>query len=192
MNIKAALIELAKLNNTLTKKGGPEKNGHLFEKVMNLEEEILDAFGLPRNAQNAKIIKLDKPLIDVEMNRLIALLHKMAADYLLSDVKTPNEILQKAQQNKEDAILVLPELKVQLSLYSLFVYYEILMKQKASINHVWDEFKLCKDEKIRSLIANLSDSNTDEVALLSIMLEANGLQYVKQFINEKKNLLCLN
>jgi hypothetical protein len=51
---------------------------------------------------------------------------------------------------------------------------------------------LCKDEKIRSLIANLSDPNTDEVALLSIMLEANGLQYVKQFINEKKNLLCLN
>ena len=72
MNIKAALIELAKLNNTLTKKGGPEKNGHLFEKVMNLEEEILDAFGLPRNAENAKIIKLNKPLIDVEMNRLIA------------------------------------------------------------------------------------------------------------------------
>ena len=42
MNIKAALIELAKLNNTLTKKGGPEKNGHLFEKVMNLEDEILN------------------------------------------------------------------------------------------------------------------------------------------------------
>ena len=192
MNIKAALIELAKLNNTLTKKGGPEKNGHLFEKVMNLEEEILDAFGLPRNAQNAQIIKLDKPLIDVEMNRLIALLHKMAADYLLSDVKTPNEILEKAQQNKEDAILVLPELKVQLSLYSLFVYDEILIKQKESIEHVWDELKLCKDEKIRSLIADLSDPNIDEVALLSIVLEANGLRYVKQFINEKKNLLCLN
>jgi hypothetical protein len=192
MNIKAALIELAKLNNTLTKKGGPEKNGHLFEKVMNLEEEILDAFGLPRNAENAKIIKLDKPLIDVEMKRLIALLHKMAADYLLSDVKTPNEILQKAQQNKEDAILVLPELKVQQSLYTLFVYDEILMKHKDSIDHIWEELKLCKDEKIRSLIANLSDSNTDEVALLSMMLEANGLRYVKQFINEKKNLLCLN
>ena len=159
---------------------------------MNLEEEILDTFGLPRNAQNAQIIKLDKPLIDVEMNRLIALLHKMAADYLLSDVKTPNEILQKAQQNKEDAILVLPELKVHLSLYSLFVYDEILIKQKDSIEHVWDEFKLCKDEKIRSLIADLSDPNIDEVALLSIVLEANGLRYVKQFINEKKNLLCLN
>jgi hypothetical protein len=192
MNIKAALIELAKLNNTLTKKGGPEKNGHLFEKVMNLEEEILDAFGLPRNAENAKIIKLDKPLIDVEMNRLITLLHKMAADYLLSDVKTPNEILQKAQQNKEDAILVLPELKVQQSLYTLFVYDEILMKHKDSIDHIWEELKLCKDEKLRSLIANLSDPNTDEVALLSIMLEANGLRYVKQFINEKKSLLCLN
>jgi hypothetical protein len=170
MNIKAALIELAKLNNTLTKKGGPEKNGHLFEKVMNLEEEILDAFGLPRNAENAKIIKLDKPLIDVEMNKLIALLHKMAADYLLSDVKTPNEILQKAQQNKEDAILVLPELKVQLSLYTLFVYDEIFMKQKASIDHVWDEFKFCKNEKIRSLIANLSNPNTDEVALWMVLL----------------------
>ena len=77
MNIKAALIELAKLNNTLTKKGGPEKNGHLFEKVMNLEEEILDAFGLPRNAQNAQIIKLDKPLIDVEMNRLMVVFKKV-------------------------------------------------------------------------------------------------------------------
>jgi hypothetical protein len=110
----------------------------------------------------------------------------------LSDVKTPNEILQKAQQYKEDAILVLPELKVQLSLYSLFVYDEILMKQKDTIDHVWDEFKFCKDEKIRSLIANLSDPNTDEVALLSMMLEANGLRYVKQFINEKKNLLCQN
>jgi hypothetical protein len=192
MNIKFALIELAKLNNTLTKKGGPEKNGHLFEKVMNLEKEILDAFGLPRNAPNAQIIKLDKPLIDVEMNRLIALLHKMAADYLLSDVKTPNEILQKAQQNKEDSIFVLPELKVQLSLYTSFVYDEIFIKQKDSIEHVWDEFKLCKDEKIRSLIADLSDPNIDEVALLSIVLEANVLRYVKQFINEKKNVLCLN
>jgi hypothetical protein len=66
------------------------------------------------------------------------------------------------------------------------------MKHKDSLNHVWDEFKLCKDEKIRSLIANLSDPNTDEVALLSMMLEANGLRYVKEFITEKKNLLCLN
>jgi hypothetical protein len=32
------------------------------------------------------------------------------------------------------AILVLPELKVQQSLYTLFVYDEILMKQKASIS----------------------------------------------------------
>ena len=116
----------------------------------------------------------------------------MAADYLLSDVKTPNEILQKAQQNKEDAILVLPELKVQQSLYTLFVYDEILMKHKDSIDHIWEELKLCKDEKIRSLIADFSDPNIDEVALLSIMLEANGLRYVKPFINEKKNLLCLN
>jgi hypothetical protein len=116
----------------------------------------------------------------------------MAADYLLSDVKTPNEILQKAQQNKEDAIFVLPEFKVQLSVYTSFVYDEIFIKQKDSIEHVWDEFKLCKDEKIRSLIADLSDPNIDEVALLSIVLEANGLRYVKQFINEKKNLLCLN
>lgn len=43
MNIKFALIELAKLKNNLIKKGGPEKNGHLFEKVINLEDEILDA-----------------------------------------------------------------------------------------------------------------------------------------------------
>jgi hypothetical protein len=47
MNIKSALIELAKLNNTLTKKGGPEKNGHLFEKGMNLEDEILNTKTTP-------------------------------------------------------------------------------------------------------------------------------------------------
>ncbi len=47
MNIKSALIELAKLNNTFTKKVGPEKNGHLFEKGMNLEDEILNTKTTP-------------------------------------------------------------------------------------------------------------------------------------------------
>ncbi len=53
MNIKASPIELAKLNNTLTKKGGPEKNGHLFEKAMNLEDEIL-------NTNTAPLMRVEK------------------------------------------------------------------------------------------------------------------------------------
>ncbi len=192
MNVKQTLLKLAKLNINLIKRGGPEKNGLLFEKMMKMEDELLDTFGLPLNADYVELIRFSSTPSEEELQQMIVLLHELAQDYLLGEVKTSHEILTQAQQNKEDAIFVLPELKVQLSLYTLFVYDEILMKQKDSISHVWDEFKLCKDEKIRSLIANLSDPNIDEVALLSIMLEANGLRYVKQFINEKKNLLCLN
>jgi hypothetical protein len=192
MNVKQTLLKLAKLNIDLKKRGGPEKNGLLFEKMMKMEDELLDTFGLPLNADYVELIRFSSTPSEEELHQMIVLLHELAKDYLLGEVKTSHEILTQAQQNEEDAILVLPELKVQLSLYTLFVYDEILMKQKDSIDHIWDEFKLCKDEKIRSLIANLSDPNTDEVALLTIMLEANGLRYIKQFINEKKNLLCLN
>jgi hypothetical protein len=192
MNVKQTLLKLASLNIDLIKRGGPEKNGLLFENMMKMEDELLDTFGLPLNPDYVELIRFSCIPGEEELDQMIALLHELAQDYLLGEVKTSYEILSQAQQNKEDAILVLPELKVQLSLYTLFVFDEILIKQKDSIAHVWDEFKLCKDEKIRSLIANLSDPNTDEVALLSIMLEANGLRYVKQFINEKKNLLCLN
>jgi hypothetical protein len=192
MNVKQTLLKLAKLNIELRKLGGPEKNGLLFEKMMKMEDELLDTFGLPLNPDYVELIRFSSTPSEEELQQMIALLHELAQDYLLGEVKTSHEILTQAQQNKEDAILVLPELKVQLSLYTLFVYDEILMKHKDSIDHIWDEFKWCKDEKIRSLIANLSDPNTGEVALLSIMLEANGLRYVKQFINEKKNLLCLN
>jgi hypothetical protein len=192
MNVKQTLLKLASLNIDLKKRGGPEKNGLLFEKMMKMEDELLDTFGLPLNADYVELIRFSSTPNEDELHQMIALLHVLAQDYLLGEVKTSHEILTQAQQNEEDAILVLPELKVQLSLYTLFVYDEILMKHKDSIDHIWEEFKLCKDEKIRSLIANLSDPNTDEVALLSIMLEAYGLRYVKQFINEKKNLLCLN
>ncbi len=192
MSVKQTLLKLANLNIKLRKLGGPEKNGLLFENMMKMEDELLDTFGLPLNPDYVELIRFSSTPSEEELHQMIVLLHELAQDYLLAEVKTSHEILTQAQQNEEDAILVLPELKVQLSLYTLFVYDEILMKQKDSIAHVWDEFKLCKDEKIRSLIANLSDPNTDEVALLSIMLEANGLRYVKQFINEKKNLLCLN
>jgi len=192
MNVKQTLLKLASLNIDLRKRGGPEKNGLLFEKIMKMEDELLDTFGLPLNADYVELIRFSSTPSEEELHQMIVLLHELAQDYLLGEVKTSHEILTQAKQNEEDAILVLPELKVQLSLYTLFVYDEILMKQKDSIAHVWNEFKLCKDEKIRSLIANLSDPNTGEVALLSIMLEANGLRYVKQFINEKKNLLCLN
>ncbi|MFN5831340.1 MAG: hypothetical protein ACK46R_11370 [Bacteroidota bacterium] len=192
MNVKQTLLKLASYNIKLRKLGGPEKNGLLFEKMMKMEDELLDTFGLPLNADYVELIRFSSIPSEEELHQMIALLNELAQDYLLGEVKTSHEILTQAQENEEDAIFVLPELKVQLSLYTLFVYDEILMKQKDSIDHVWDEFKLCKDEKIRSLIANLSDPNTDEVALLSIMLEANGLRYVKQFINEKKNVLCLN
>ena len=192
MNVKQTLLKLASLNIKLRKLGGPEKNGLFFENMMKMEDELLDTFGLPLNADYVELIRFSSIPGEEELDQMIVLLHELAQDYLLGEVKTSHEILTQAQQNEEDAILVLPELKVQLSLYTLFVYDEILLKEKDSIAHVWDEFKLCKDEKIRSLIANLSDPNIDEVALLSIMLEANGLRYVKQFINEKKNLLCLN
>lgn len=192
MNVKKTLLKLASYNIKLRKLGGPEKNGLLFEKMMKLEDELLDTFGLPLNADYVELIRFSSIPSEKDLHQMIMLLHELAQDYLLGEVKTSHEILSQAQQNEEDAILVLPELKVQLSLYTLFVYDEILMKQKDSIDHVWDEFKLCKDEKIRSLIANLSDPNIDEVVLLSMMLEANGLRYVKQFINEKKNVLCLN
>jgi hypothetical protein len=192
MNVKQTLLKLAKLNIDIKKRGGPEKNGLLFEKMMNLEDELLHSFGLPLNVDYAELIRFSSIPGEEELYQTIALLHELAQDYLLGEVKTGLEILTQAQKYKEDGIFVLPELKVQLSLYTMFVYDEILMKHKDSIDHVWEELKLCKDEKISSLIANLSDPNTDEVAFLSIMLEAHGLRYVKQFINEKKNLLCLN
>ncbi len=181
--LKPALTALAKLQANLELHGGPEKDGPLFEKIFELIDGILRSFGLPGTSANEKLLWFNGIPTDFEVEERMKQLHKKATEYLLSKPKSELQILREAQEYKTDPFMVLPELKISTHLYTCFVYNNMLLKKRDSIENILDELKFVNRNGYLGTLGRIGFSKDKDHSQLVEYLDRKGVRYIHQFIN---------
>src|SRR5688572_10320105 len=146
--LEPALTGLAKLQLLLKLKGGFTQDGQLFEHILKLQDGILKSFGLPIKPEFEKLVWFDTIPTTQELAKRIENLHKAANEYLLTNPKPELQFLTEAQQQNQDPLVVLPELKIATHQYTLFVYNKILLQKQDTVENVLQELKLVNSPSI--------------------------------------------
>lgn len=187
-NLHHVLRELSNLQLALNKVGGPTKNGELFEEILQIQESVLSKFGLPTNHPACEsYLYFETPPTDTEISNRIKLLHEIAVDYLSAEPLSDIKILQIAKRDYRIALNVLAELSLPTHSYTIFVYEDILLEDKDTVENVLHELKFVSKLGVLGTLGQLEQGaikNEDETIDL---LEINGLKYIRQFVFNYKN-----
>jgi hypothetical protein len=187
--IKSSLILLAQLHLTLNEKGGPSAEGQLFEQILDLQQEILDYFGLPPTPENEELLWFQSLPSERQIEDRIQELNTAATEYLSSNAISDLRLLRNAQQTKGNPMYVLPELKVPTHTYTLFVYNKILLPQKDSVENVLQEFRVVGQYDTLDALGRLKEGILDNAPQAVGALKERGVQYIDQFMIDNSNLL---
>jgi hypothetical protein len=187
--LNIAILGLANLQVILEKKGGSEEDGSLFEEISLFEASILSKFGLPFSTIYQQILWFKTVPNEIEIEERIEQLHKAASQYLLSDVKSEPQILKEAQIHQQDPFIVLPELNIKTTVYSIFVYEKILLKNKDSVENVLKDLKFTNQRIILDALGKIQENTIDQDEEAVEFLESIGVRYLNQFLIHNSNLL---
>lgn len=180
--LKENLMTLAKLEITLERQGGPAANSQLFEQVYTLKEGILQSFGLPGTPENDQLIWFTEIPTELELEERSAQLRKSAEEYLLSSPESDLGLLTEARDEKKNPFEILPLLKITPHGYTIFVYNQILLPGKDSVENVLHELKLANQTSILGMLGNLQQGNTQNPDELIQKLKTQGLRYIDDFL----------
>ena len=177
------LWEIANMQFDLQQQGGQEKNGVLFEQILEKQDEFLEKFGLPVNHPICEqLIHFKTTPTDDEISRRIKHLQELAIVFLSGDAKTDIQVLKEAQYKQREAFYVLPELSLQTHVYTLFVFDEILLKGKDSCENILQELKLVSQSyDILNTLGMLEYGQLENENETIECLEKSGLRYIRQF-----------
>ena len=178
---------LSKLQITLNMNGGPQNDADCFEQMLEIQDKILRSFGLPIIPDYERILYFDNPPTDAEISNRILKLYQSAVEYLSSNTKSNLQILKEAQKLKLNAFSVLPELSIPTHTYTIFVYEEILLKQKDIPENVLHELKLVTKSNILSTLGKLEQNLIHDENDIIEILENIGVKYIRQFHFHFKN-----
>lgn len=181
--LKPALTGLAKLQIALNKQGGPSENGQLFEQILTLQDGILRSFGLPTTPDNEKLVWFSELPTETELNERVEQLHKKAKKYLLSNPKTEIQTLIEAKEQNKDWADVLPELKISTHSYTIFVYNQIFLQGKDTVENVLYALKLANRSGLLGVIGNLENGNIENAAEAINAIKAEGIKYIDEFLS---------
>lgn len=180
--VKSKIILLSEKSLLLEKLGGPENNSELFEEIFSIEDDILKSFGLPENSKFAQILKRNNIPSNHELEEMISILENIASEYLLAPTETSISVLTKAKDLKLDPFGVLPELKIITHIYSIFVYEEILLKERDTPENVLKELELFNTDDsilfVNKLIESFRITGEQNFEKQNI----SELKYINQFI----------
>jgi hypothetical protein len=180
--VKSKIILLSEKSLLLEKLGGPENNSELFEEIFSIEDDILKSFGLPENSKFAQILKRNNIPSNQELEEMISILENIASEYLLAPTETSISVLTKAKDLKLDPFGVLPELKIITHIYSIFVYEEILLKERDTPENVLKELELFNTDDsilfVNTLIESFRITGEQNFEKQNI----SELKYINQFI----------
>jgi hypothetical protein len=176
MNATRKLIKHKRLNDRLKKKGGPENDGKLFERILWLEERILESFGLKPTASNIKLLEYTD-----EFAPCLKCWAQDTADKLKEAAKEP------ANQNKSALEAILWGLKYSLpwedvlplmglSTHEFLIYlYDRAVENESDVLDLFSEMFKSKD-------------NLSEISLFKqeyIKLRRLNLNYLEDFLKDE-------
>lgn len=122
---------------------------------------------------------------DKKIDEKISELHKAATEYLLSIGESDVIFLKNAQELNLSAFAALPELKIITHAYTCFVYDNILLEKKDTIENVLDDLKFVNNPQTLNIIGKINADNYKEK---NILLESFKIKYINQYINQHFNL----
>ena len=212
------LMALAERQVSLQNKGGPCEDGSLFEEIIDKEIEILKHFGLPEDPRYLEILQFEKRPDEIEIEKRIELLKEAANKYLMTKGTPDLTMLKEALIFKYDVANILPELKILLHIYTIYVYNVILFKGKDTVENILEELRFVNGEpKILGLIGQMSvnyipaDINSRSEGCLTFqpdilytldgdekflniweivdLLEQKGVKYIRRFIVSHSGLI---
>ncbi|MFH1022887.1 MAG: hypothetical protein V1809_05820 [Planctomycetota bacterium] len=106
--------------------GGPEKAGHLFDEIIELETDILGAYGLPDTVDNQKVLQSGYESRDPAWQvaeRTMAKLGALArAEKAAPKFESRTDILVASLKNGEKPMNTLPRLGIPTHSYTLFIH----------------------------------------------------------------------
>jgi hypothetical protein len=156
-DVNSKLMELAERQVALRNQSGPSEDGSLFEEIRDNEIAILKRFGLPEIPRHLEIVQFETLPDEVEIERRIQLLKEIATEYIMSEGTPDLRLLKKAIIFDYKVANILPELKILLHIYTIYVYNVILFKRKDTVENVLEELRFVNREpEILGLIGQMS------------------------------------
>jgi len=189
--LRQIIKELANLDVELAKKGGPEKSGKLFERILQKEDELLEKIGLPCTPYYQGLLQFDSIPWDKEINNLIELLYHEVEQRKKSAPKSELELLIEAKETNRDPMFILPQIGIATHVYPLFVYNNILMYGQDSPENILSELKLVNNSELLDILGKMSGSTEwiENVEEQITSLEKRGLKYIRQYVMDIINYL---
>ena len=181
-SLKFEIAKLARLQIKLEEKGGPTEDGDLFEEIIDLESEILTRFGLPEDSHYNNLIYFKTLPSELEILDIISKLHEAAKEYLLDDPLSDIQVLENAQEHNHDVSIVLAELKIKNHLYTHFVFDEILIKRKDTLENILYELKLTKNPEILNELGYIGMIDDEDSNYKIQILKDVGVKYLDLYI----------
>ena len=181
-SLKFEIAKLAKLQLKLEEKGGPTEDGDLFEEILDIEFEILTSFGLPEGSHYGNLIFFEVLPSEFEILDIISKLHESAKNYLLDDPLSDIQVLKNAQEFNQSSSSVLSELRITNHLYTHFVFEEILIKRKDTVENILYELKLANNPEILTqlgYVGTIDDKDSND--RIKILKEV-GIKYLDLYI----------
>jgi len=189
--LRQIIKELAELDVELAKKGGPEKSGKLFEKILQKEDGLLEKLGLPSTPYYQELLQFDSIPWDKEIDDLIKILHHEVERRKKDAPNSELELLIEAKKANRAPMFILPQLGIATHVYPLFVYNNILMYGQDTPENVLTELKLVNNDEMLDILGRMSLSPEwiENVEEKIASLEKRGLKYIRQYTMDIINYL---
>jgi hypothetical protein len=186
-DLHTAITELAQMNIDLEKRGGPEKTGRLFERLLQKQETILKEIGLPLTPYYEGLLQFESVPWEKEVDDLIELLFREAENYKNRDGNHDLNLLKEAISAKRDSSFILPQIGISTHVYTEYVYHRILLEQIDEPENVLKELKIVSEHDVLEIIGRMTFSyewlKNGEVEVKA--LEEKGLKYIRQYFKDK-------
>ena len=175
--IREMLESYKRLYHELDEMGGPGKNGELFETVIGLEEDILEAMDLPPAQKYRKI------LWGENMDAVISQLNETREEYEKRPIRDKTLILVDAIVRQIDE----PENILPLAGLSHHTYQIFLFREKLLASNAPDEAdkiiaEMRKAEEYLNELGRLEMGGTKKHPDLYLMLREAGLQNLDEYL----------
>ncbi|MDX5423633.1 MAG: hypothetical protein LPK14_15370 [Hymenobacteraceae bacterium] len=185
MQLEKELKSYFKKSKRLEEQGGPTRNTELFEEILWSEQQLLAHFGLPNSDKYRKILweLTDKHSFQKKaVQQAIAKLQQAAEQHLLAPVHTAIEMLYLAQQERQNAFDVLPELGYVTHVYTLFLYEQLLLNGEASPEEILQELEKITELDCLSDLGTMSGKSSPRRTKVYRQLK-DKLQFLEGFID---------
>lgn len=159
-----------------------DHNPEIINPWLDLRQDVLKRFGLPISSDFLDTITFgNKILTKKEISEVIDTLHQQAEEYLLMPVSTDTQALEDTLTEDKKPYSILPKIGIQINLYSMFVYDEIYLKGRDSIDNILRSLRIANHPDIISALININNGSSKTPREKLVEIEKKGVSYVKEF-----------